>query len=342
MSDFNPGRILQGDPALLPRSIEQWAAIPVDMSLPAARDPSRSASQTTIGERFYVSGPGTYSKGSHSTLYFEPCEQEGWWFDRVDLEDQLPIRVSVRNVWTTARNIVLRSGNPHNYVRMVEHIIALRLGLGVDNAIIRLDSGDPPLFIRGSMPIVEGMERAGIVSLPSARPLVYWRVREPVTMVGPHGSFLHLAPPESDTVGLSFDVAVDFPTAIGRQRIQFDLAPEAFRYGAQARTNCSWLTMLFCRTIGKLFADVRNLGYTKENILVAGKKRYMNEPRMLVDGKSLEAVWHRATLDLIAALSLIETGRLAGRVISYKAGHALDVQTVTRLYLHDLLEPVAG
>jgi UDP-3-O-acyl-N-acetylglucosamine deacetylase len=292
-----------------------------------------------LAERFYVSGPGTYSKGSHSTLYFEPYDREGWWFDRVDLEDQLPIRVSVRNVWTSARNIVLRSGNPHNYVRMVEHIIALRLGMGVDNAIIRIDTGDPPLFRVGSMPIVEGVERAGVVP-DSARALTYWQVKEPVTVMGPRDSFLHIAPPEAGDIGLRIDTAIDFPTAIGQQRIQFDLSAGSFRHGAQARTNCSWITMLYCKTVGKLFADVRNLGYTSENILVAGKKRYMNEARMLVGDKSLEAVWHRSTLDLVAALSLIETGRLAGRVISYKAGHTLDVQTVTQLYLHDLLEPV--
>ncbi len=32
----------------------------------------------------------------------------------------------------------------------------------------------------------------------------------------------------------------------------------------------------------------------------------MNEPKMLHAGESLEAVWHRATLDLLAALALIE------------------------------------
>jgi UDP-3-O-acyl-N-acetylglucosamine deacetylase len=53
----------------------------------------------------------------------------------------------------------------------------------------------------------------------------------------------------------------------------------------------------------------------------------------------LEAVWHRATLDLVAALSLLETGRMAGHVVSFKAGHALDVRFTTYLYLHDLLVP---
>ena len=55
-------------------------------------------------------------------------------------------------------------------------------------------------------------------------------------------------------------------------------------------------------------------------------------------GKSLEAVWHRAMLDLVAAIALIDTGRFVGDVISYKAGHALDVLMVRKLYENHLLE----
>jgi UDP-3-O-acyl-N-acetylglucosamine deacetylase len=64
----------------------------------------------------------------------------------------------------------------------------------------------------------------------------------------------------------------------------------------------------------------------------------LNEPHLLQpDGRSLEPVWHRATLDLLAALALIDSGRLAGTVVSYRAGHTLDCRLMTLLYLHDLL-----
>jgi UDP-3-O-acyl-N-acetylglucosamine deacetylase len=163
-----------------------------------------------------------------------------------------------------------------------------------------------------------------------------------VTVVGANGSFLHFAPAGPGQRLLSLDVAIDFPTAIGCQRLQFDLIPSAFRQGAQARTNCSIAEVFFAKTIGKLFADVRGLGYTRENILIAGRRRYLNTPRLLENGKSLEAVWHRAVLDLVAALSLLETGRLAGTIVSYKAGHSLDVRLVLQLVLHDLLAPVVA
>ncbi len=118
------------------------------------------------------------------------------------------------------------------------------------------------------------------------------------------------------------------------------VTPEAFRYGALARTNTTFLKMLFCRTVGTLFADLRNLGYTRHNILVAGRRRYFNSPRLFHEGKSLEAAWHRASLDLLAAISLIDRGRFAGRILSYKAGHTLDVQLVRELYRRELLVEV--
>jgi UDP-3-O-acyl-N-acetylglucosamine deacetylase len=330
--------LLNGDPTVFRRALEAWNEIPVDMTHFAPSDWVPARHPTTIGKAFYVSGRGTYQKRACSTLHFEPCSRDGWWIDRTDRREQLPIQVSVRNVWDTKRSIVLRSGSAHNYLRMVEHIVALRQGLGLDQVMVRTNSGDPPLFDVGSLPIIDKAMRAGLVEDPS-RELTYWTVAEPVALMGPRGSFLVMLPAEKGNRKLRVDCAVDFPTAIGRQRIQFDVFPEAFRHGAQARTNCSRIEWWFVRTVGKLFADLRNLGYSHENILIAGKKRYANEAKLVHEGKSLEAVWHRATLDLVAALSLLETGRMAGHVVSFKAGHALDVRFTTYLYLHDLLVP---
>lgn len=332
-------RILAGDEEKLPFLAEALASMPVDLSMPAPSDWQPRQWQTTLASSFPVTGPATYRKGTHSTLVFSPGAGDGWWLKRLDLEEQLPIKVSVRNVWTAQRNIVLRSGSPHNYVRMTEHIIAHRLGLGLDHAVIGMDSGDPPLFNVGSMPIVDAVHNAGMVE-DKTRPLRYVTVKEPVALVSERGSFLLVEPPPAGSKQLQFDVGIDFPTAIGRQRIQFDLYDGSFLHGAKARTNCSWTQMLYMSSLGKLFADTRNLGYTRDNILIAGKKCYFNDPKLMHEGKSLEAVWHRACLDLIAALSLLEEGRFCGKITSYKAGHALDCRLMTLLCRDELLEEV--
>jgi UDP-3-O-[3-hydroxymyristoyl] N-acetylglucosamine deacetylase len=221
-------------------------------------------------------------------------------------------------------------------MRMVEHIIALRNGLEIDNLMIRMDSGDPPLFDRGSADLVEALDRAGRQTVD--QPVKWVTVREPVTVSSPSGGILTFHPPaDAQRRILDIDCGVNFKSAIGRQRLRVRVTPETFRHGAQARTNAPFLSMLFCKTIGQLFADWRNLGYTTRNILIAGRWKYFNPPRIEHQGKALEAVWHRTMMDLLAAIALIDVGRFVGRVTSYKAGHALDVQMIRLLYQKKLL-----
>lgn len=343
MNDDFGGRLLDGRVEDLRRARALWAAQPVDRDLAGEPNTAYPARRRTVARPATVRGPGTFFGKAMRSIIVEPFDGEGWWIDRTDLPDSLPTRVSVRNVWTTGRivsNIVLRSGAPNNYIRMVEHIAALRLGLGINDLMIRIDSGDPPLFVRGSLDLVEAIESAGFRE--TDRPVPYVTVREPVAVCSPAGAFLVLEPCPGPEPELLIDAAVDFDNAIGKQRIRFRLDRDRFVEGAVARTNTTHTRKLYCQTVGRVFADVRHLGYTHENLLVAGRRRYVNEPRLVHGGKSLEAVWHRAALDLLAALALVEEGRFVGRVTSYKAGHALDVKLVTQLYLHGLVVPFAA
>ncbi|MBL7017133.1 MAG: UDP-3-O-acyl-N-acetylglucosamine deacetylase [Kiritimatiellales bacterium] len=340
-TDTKPGRLLGGDPEILTASYNEFNAIPIDMDLTDQPSHPPRTEQKTIAQAVSVSGPGTFAGKSTTTITFEPTEREGWWLDRTDQPDSLPIRVAIDNVWTTGSivsNIVLRAGNPHNYVRMVEHIIALRMGVDVDNLMIKIDSGDPPLFNRGSLDLIDALERAGRRTRPGK--VKYVTVKEPVTLCWAHGQFLTLAPHSGTVPRLIVDAAVNFPNAIGQQRIVFPVNYRNTQTGAEARTNTPYAKMLYCKTIGKIFADVRNLGYTDQNILIAKKKAYHNQPRLVRDGKSLEAVWHRSVLDLLAAIALIPDARFVGNITTYKAGHRLDCDLVTQLYLNDLLTPV--
>lgn len=336
------GRLLGGKEEIVLASYEEFGRIPLDLDLTDQPTHPPRTLQKTIAEPVSVSGTGTFSGKSVTTITFEPTDREGWWLDRTDQPDSLPIRVAIDNVWTTGSivsNIVLRAGNPHNYVRMVEHIIALRMGLDIDNLMIKIDSGDPPLFVRGSLDLLEALDRAGRKTVN--RPVKHVTVKEPVTLCWDHGQFVTLTPHTGPGVPkLIVDAAVNFPNAIGQQRIRFPVNPENVQTGAEARTNTPYGKMLYCKTVGKIFADIRNLGYTDQNILIAKKKAYHNQPRLVRNGKSLEAVWHRGVLDLLAAVALIPDARFVGGITSYKAGHRLDCDLITQLYLNDLLTTI--
>ena len=197
------GRVLSGDKSSLRRSAEKWAAQSIDEVRRAPEGWHPSEAETTLSGPAAATGPGTFFGRAQRTLVLKPSPTPGWRLDRQDLPRSMPIRVSVNDVWTTARNIVLCTGSPHNYVRMVEHIIALKVGLGLDRVTVGLDSGDPPLFDLGSMDLVEAAESAEIVPTGAAARFV--TVKEPVSVVGRKGSFLTFLPPNSDDRRLTVD-----------------------------------------------------------------------------------------------------------------------------------------
>lgn len=335
MSELETGRLLGGEADVLRRSVGEFHALPIDQELQWGADSGIPTQATTLNDAFAVTGPGTFFGKAHRTLTFEPTDRDGWWFDRVDRRHELPIHVSIETVWNTVRNIVLRSGSPHNYMRLVEHVIAIKVGMGLDSVMIRMDSGDPPLFDQASMDLVDNIDRVGIAL--TGAPARYVTVKEPVSMVSKSGRFLTVLPPEDGRRELDIDCAIDFNSAIRKQRVRFTVTPDTFRHSAVARTNATFLMMLYCKTFGRIFADTRNMGYTRRNVLIAGLWRYFNKPRLVHEGKALEAVWHRATLDLLAAIALVDKGRFVGRIVSYKAGHGLDCDMVRELYNRDML-----
>ena len=328
-------RLVSGDAAAFAAARRRFDAQPVDdMRLSGAS--GWSACRTTLSGEASAAGVGTFLGSERRTITFAPSERPGWWIRRTDMPEQLDTAVDIANLWTSARNLVLRSGSPHNYLRMVEHIIALKGGLGLDNVVIKTNSGDPPLFDESSVPLVKAVDRAGIVETGS--PASYITVKEPIAFAGTRGDFLMFLPDDGSRK-LRLDVAISWNTIIGDQRIVFDVTPETFRYGAFARTNATHRQYQLAKTVGWLFADTRNLGYNKDNILIHGRKRWYGEPRFPLDGteRFLEPVWHRATLDLLAALSLTGPDRFVGTVVSYRAGHTQDCDAVRHLYRNDLL-----
>ena len=330
------GRVVFGSAASIQAAYERFRPQPIDETrLAASRACPFPLVRQTLAAEVPVSGIGTFCGRSRQTITFAPGERPGWWIRRMDLPEQLDTQVDIANLWTSAQNLVLRSGSPHNYLRMVEHIIALRTGLGVDDVLLKVNSGDPPLFDESSLPLVKAMEQVGIVQ--GAADATFVTVKEPVAFGGSRGDFLLFLPAADGERNLRIDCAISWNSIIGDQRILFDVTPETFRYASLARTNATHRQYLFVKTVGRLFAATRNWGYNDRNILIHGPRKFYTEPRFHVGEKFLEPVWHRATLDLMAALALTGPDRFVGTVVSYRAGHTLDCDAIRALYRNDLL-----
>lgn len=336
MPGYPIGRIVFGSAASIDAAYRLFRELPIDETrLDENRLSPFPAKRRTLAGEAPVAGIGTFQGSRKQTLTFAPSEKPGWWIRRMDQPEQLDTKVDIANLWTSAQNLVLRSGSPHNYLRMVEHIIALKLGLGIDDVLLKVNSGDPPLFDQSSLPLVKAVEHAGIRETDA--PATCVTVKEPVAFGGSRGDFLLFLPAADGVRNLRIDCGISWNTVIGDQRVLFDVTPETFRYAALARTNATRRQYLLAKTVGRLFASTRNLGYNERNILIHGKGRFYTEPRFPVGAKFLEPVWHRATLDLMAALALTGEHRFVGTVVSYRAGHTLDCDAIRALYRNDLL-----
>ena len=336
--EYEIGKVLTGNAQSIAAAYDRFRRTEIDETrLAAPGEAPLPDSRTTLAGESSVAGIGTFEGSSKKTITFAPSERPGWWIRRMDLPEQLDTAVDISNLWTSARNLVLRSVSELNYLRMVEHIIALKAGLLLDDVLIKVNSGDPPLFDQSSLPLVKAVEHAKITD--TDREATYVTVKEPVAFGGPRGDFLLFYPANRSNPRLRIDCAISWNTVIGTQRVLFDATPETFRYAALARTNATYRQFLLALTVGKFFAATRNWGYTRRNILIHGRK-YYTEPRFPHNGKFLEPVWHRATLDLMAALSLFGKDRFAGTVVSYRAGHTLDCNAVRALCRLDLVKKI--
>ena len=111
------GRLVAGEEAQVRRAYARFEAQPVtERRLTDDACPYGEAETTLAGEAS-AEGVGTFERKRRPVLTFGPSAIGGWWIHRSDLREQLDVKVSVRNVWTSARNIVLRAGSPHNYLR---------------------------------------------------------------------------------------------------------------------------------------------------------------------------------------------------------------------------------
>ena len=338
MPSYTIGKTVFGSAASIAAAYEHFRIQPIDeVRLAADRSCPFPAFRRTLEGEAQVAGVGTFQGSRKQTLTFAPSAKRGWWIRRMDLPEQLDTEMDIANLWTSAQNLVMRSGSPHNYLRMVEHIVALKVGLGVDDVLLKVNSGDPPLFDQSSLPLIKAMEHGKICD--TSEPASYVTVKEPVAFGGGRGDFLLFLPAENGERNLRIDCAISWNTVIGDQRVLFDVTPETFRYAAFARTNATRKQYILAKTVGKLFAATRNWGYNEKNILIHGRRRFYTEPRFKVGDKFLEPVWHRATLDLMAAIALAGPERFVGTVVSYRAGHTLDCDAIRALKRNDLIVP---
>lgn len=282
-------------------------------SLLLARLNPRVSNQHTIQKPAAYEGIGLHS-GNPVKMRFLPAEPNtGLRFRRVDLDDQPEIPASFDHVTDTTRSTTLSKGSVK--IHTVEHVLATFHGYGIDNAIIELNSNEPPIADGSARWYCDLIQKAGLVEQPQRREP--YRLTEPIEFQ--IGDTIISAFPHD-----CFKISCTSSDKHGRftQFYSTDISPETWqREIAHART------FGFFEEIEYLFKNGLIKGGSLENAVVISDDAVLTtEPMRYPE----EFVRHKI-LDIIGDLALIGCPILA-HVVAVKPSHEANVELARRIH----------
>ncbi len=296
--------------------------------------------QRTIKSSISCSGIGLHT-GKPCSLTFHPApEGHGIKFKRLDIANSVPIPAIIDNVVDISRGTIL--GKDEVRIYTVEHVLAALAGLEIDNVLIELTSGEPPVCDGSAKPFVDVLIKAGIEDQEA--PKEYLEIEQTIIYHNEEqGIDLVVVPAPAFRITYMIDYR---NPVLGTQYTSlYDLKEEFVNDFASARTFCLLSEVESLKDQGliqgggldnavvivdrevdaseldrlkKLFGMTSEVIKGDNGILDGRELRYYNEP-----------VRHK-TLDLMGDLALLGFP-IQGHVLAARAGHASHVELVRLL-----------
>ena len=228
-------------------------------------------------------------------------------FRRVDLEGKPELEARIEHVVDTNRSTTLGRGALK--VQTVEHVLAAFAGCEIDNAIVEIDSNEPPIADGSAREYVRMIDSVGAVAQTETREP--YRVKEPIELQAGE-SMMSIFPHDK--------LKISCTSADGGGRFtefySLEISPENWRKElTHART------FVFFEEIQALYKHGLIKGGSLENAIVIRDDAVLtNEPLRYPE----EFVRHKM-LDIIGDLALL--GRpLQGHIIAIKPSHTGNVE----------------
>ncbi|MGA9780301.1 MAG: bifunctional UDP-3-O-[3-hydroxymyristoyl] N-acetylglucosamine deacetylase/3-hydroxyacyl-ACP dehydratase [Limisphaerales bacterium] len=269
--------------------------------------------QQTLNRPASFSGTGLHSGNRVNMTILPAPANSGVRFRRVDLEGSPEIEARVENVAETTRSTTLARGNVK--IHTVEHVLAALAGYGIDNAIIELDSNEPPIADGSSREFCKIIQAAGIV--PQAEKREPYSPTEPIELETGE-TVMTLFPDDG------FKITCTSADKQGRftQFYSTEVTPKTWeRELSHARTFC------FYEEIEHLIKNNLIKGGSLENAVVIRDDAVLTtEPLRYPE----EFVRHKM-LDIVGDLSLL--GRpVRGHLIAVRPSHAANCEMVRQIF----------
>ena len=228
-------------------------------------------------------------------------------FVRTDLADAQPIHANYNNVCDTTLATTL--GVNGVTVSTVEHLLSAFSGMGVDNAIIELDSFEVPVMDGSALPFVNMLKEVGThVQKKNKKMLI---IKKPVSVNDGDASAMFVP---ADEFKITYEIDFKHPV-IGKQSYRMTFSDEKYE-----KEICAAQTFGFLKDLEFLQAKGLALGGSLKNAIVLDDNKIINK-----EGLRIENVFVKhKILDAIGDLFLLGMP-IIGHFIAYKSGHRLNL-----------------
>lgn len=261
--------------------------------------------QRTLSREISICGKGLHT-GVDVTLTLKPAaEDTGIVYRRVDVAGTPELRPVADMVGKSVRNTTISQG--HFQLHTIEHVNSALNGMGIDNCVVEMNAGEPPILDGSARPFVEMIKKAGIVE--QSRERVYFALREPVSVVDGDRSIV--AVPFD---GLRITLTSTDDRGKHTQNLTVDINPENYeRLLCPARTFADFDDIEALRKAGLIQGGSLDCA-----IVIKGDDVIANGGLRFAD----EFVRHKI-LDLVGDIVLVGAP-LKAHIIAVRTGHALN------------------
>lgn len=289
--------------------------------------------QTTLKSEVQFKGKGLHTGVDVNLTICPAAENTGYVFKRIDLEGEPTIDAIADNVIDTSRGTTIEQNGAR--VSTIEHVLASLYGLGIDNALIKVDGPEMPIMDGSARFFVEKIKTVGVQEQEAEKG--FYVIKEKLVYSDPEKGIEIAAYPDES---FSIDVLIDFNSRVlGNQYAQLlDIKdfPEQI-------ANCR--TFVFFHELEILLKNNLIKGGDLENAIVIMEREVpqseldriadlFNKPRIQMKPEGIlnnldlhfqnEPARHKL-LDIVGDLALV--GRsIKGKIIAKRPGHLANTE----------------
>ena len=270
--------------------------------------------QKTLKRRINFSGVGVHS-GRAVSMSIEPAEPDtGIVFKRTDLEKNNVIKAVINNVVESRLCTKIKNSSGIN-VSTIEHLMAALSALGIDNAIVKINTSELPALDGSSSVYIKKIISSGIKTLNKSKK-IFKVLKEVKVKSGER--FISITPSNR----LSINISINYPdTIIGHSHYFYTHTQDNFINDlSKARTYTLHEDIEKMRTAGLA------IGGNLNNAIVVDKYKILNPEGLRLEK---EFVKHK-TLDCIGDFYLLGM-QLVGNIECFAPGHSLNHQLIREI-----------